>query len=383
MSSSSTDSHKVLVLAHPSQRMEYYTALALRRFIDQTGRECVFVNLPDTILPSVLSESIMSYFPSGRIDTAIAINTSRNHYIGIHDKIGHVLSWMIDGVDWRVDAVDDRDWIIGYVGDFPHAKNIHAMICPVPMSVSYASSGEAPKYGVVFAGNRGDRIMDFIKSDWLRSLLASLKIKHSSIERLALETEAVYERGERINGYCDFERFARINQDLSEQLDLLTKPQLRTFMDIILYWGINERLYRQIVIKWLMELGVDFKVAGCGWEWTGSHSVGFIDGLEPLQSFWKSGRIGLHLNSLENIHHRIWEIAMAWRPCLTRGNASFACDKEFSPETHEKWNLAEIGRLLDHIDGNELKPNMEEVQRPNATGFISKDQFAAILSQCL
>jgi len=361
--------------------MEYYSAFALKRFIELSGQKCLIANIPAFTTGGALLNAIMPSFPSGRIPIAVAINTTRSHYPLLSDKIDHLISWIIDGLDWSGKPVDDRDWIVGYCYDFGYAKHTHPIACPVPMEVYNSSCNIVPSHQIVFAGNRGLPAREWISSEWFMQLIRSYNIPINCIRHLVDRIEYQYEQGERLIGYREFDNFACYDEELKNCLATLLPNDRRTLMNIYLYWGINESAYRQTVVKWIIDLGVDIQIAGCGWEWTGKRSVGFIDGLEALQSFWKSGVAGLHLNSLETSHHRIYEIAMAGRPCLTRGKTAPSNNNNmFIPEEHERWYSYEIRKIMDAITkDNELISNPFIKQTPNITCFKTKHDLELLL----
>lgn len=96
-----------------------------------------------------------------------------------------------------------------------------------------------------------------------------------------------------------------LNQDDLE----LTEKILRLF-----YWRLNDSVYRHVVIEWAMQLGVDLHLYGLGWE---RHPVfkkfaqGSVRHGAELNLAYQAAGANLHLNIMQGMHQRLWEIDAA------------------------------------------------------------------------
>ncbi|MBN1676652.1 MAG: hypothetical protein JXR37_36750 [Kiritimatiellae bacterium] len=89
----------------------------------------------------------------------------------------------------------------------------------------------------------------------------------------------------------------------------------------LLYWRLNDAIYRHVVLEWADELGVDLHLYGRGWEQHprfGKYACGVLEHGDALNKAYNGAKLNLHLNISQGMHQRIWEILAAGRRMLMR-----------------------------------------------------------------
>lgn len=349
----------------PVDRM---VAGALSAYIKDTGRECYILGLGEFTITSKVC--------------LIAINMGRKHIPKtILNKSHCIISWLIDDIDWCGDAANQADLYVGYTHCLcgGNLKRI-PIESPVPFYIKDSEAcGKNNKYDLVFIGNRSDDVYSFLSNPWTRNELKINNIDIKPIIETTHRLEDLYNRGFKICGYKEFEGFIGEDKKIAEQLASLAQEAKHWILDLLLYWGINERLYRQTVVRWLVEMDCNMALAGCGWEWTGK-SVGYIEGQEACHVFLSQGKFGLHLNSLEGNHHRMWQMALAGNKVLTRGHSIHGTGCQLKIEDHQSWWARELDRILIGLECNsEIKENPIANHIPGTIGFESKMDLYNIL----
>jgi len=349
----------------PVDRM---VAGALSAYIKDTGRDCYIYGMEKF--------SIASRF------NLIAINMGRKHIPPNILKGAHgIISWLVDDIDWRDGATDQADLYVGYT-NYLHGDNLKCipLESPVPFYIKDNEiCNKNNKYDIVFIGNRSDDVYSFLSNPWTRNELQVNNIEVKPIIELTHKLEDIYNKGLKICGYKEFETFLKQDQKIAEQLDALTQEARHWVLDLLLYWGVNERLYRQTVIRWLVDMDCNMAIAGCGWEWTGK-SVGYLESQDACNNFLSQGKYGLHLNSLEGIHHRLWQMALAGNKIITRGYGCCGSIGSLKPDDYESWWIAEVDRILNSLDSNAVQEENPIVHyTPGTIGFESKLDLYNIL----
>ncbi len=102
----------------------------------------------------------------------------------------------------------------------------------------------------------------------------------------------------------------------------------------LLFWRINDRIYREIVLEWCDELGMKLRLYGRGWNRhprLAAHAAGVIEHGEELSIAYQAARYSLHLNSIEGTHQRLLEItASGGRPITRIKNKARLISKELA-----------------------------------------------------
>jgi hypothetical protein len=320
--------------------------------------------------------------------TVIAMNQSKSHlcipsWLRLQK---HFMTWKADAVDWKP-GMDYRDLIAGYIEDFEGMAPEHLLKDVDTNPVGYdpdALEDIRPEFDVSLVMNRGMPVGEWLRNEQVQDELKAHNIEHKLAEELGERVSAEYEAGRKVCGLQAFSGFVHEVNGLPEQLAALTVGQRKWVRDIVLYCGINESLYRQTVVKWLCDIGADFRIAGLGWGWLGEkRHIGYID--EPLQirQFYQLGRLGMSLNSHERPHHRIWEIACAGRPCITRGRGEGIPENEFSHHAFNRYLEGKIDRLLRYVESDYQEPfeeDPEEFKYHHVPGFDSREELKELIS---
>ena len=93
----------------------------------------------------------------------------------------------------------------------------------------------------------------------------------------------------------------------------------------VMFWKLNDVIYRHVVLEWCDELGVNMHIYGEGWQdhpRFGKYARGTLAHGEELSAAYGAARICLHLNSAERTHQRIAEIVASGGTVLTRSTTS-------------------------------------------------------------
>ena len=295
------------------------------------------------------------------------------------------MTWLIDEVMWRP-GKDHNDLIVGYCTQFQglmDQKRLVMSTCPVG-DPSPEKLDIKPSFDLALTMNgRGYPPEAYIKQDHLQEMFKRAGVDIKLIYNLHDRLKNTYQQGKKVTGHDAFEEFIKEDIELYEQLERISKAARYWLVNIILYWGLNDCFYRRSVVDWLLELGIDFKIAGDTWEWLGSQSVGHISDPRQLRRFLASARAGVHLNSLECYHRRVWEISLAGRPCIARGASLPGRVDPLDPEEYALWQLAEIQRFLMYVENGytKLEDNPVSNSLPSARGFDTKEELLNLVNE--
>ena len=86
-------------------------------------------------------------------------------------------------------------------------------------------------------------------------------------------------------------------------------------------WGLNDTIYRHVVLEWADEMGVNMHLYGHGWDRHprfARYARGPLSHGTELNMAYQAARINLHLNIAQGMHQRLWEIMAAGATLLLR-----------------------------------------------------------------
>jgi hypothetical protein len=226
----------------------------------------------------------------------------------------------------RMSEGRSRDLLVGYTDQLKAYGYREDRLAPIGMIVNRQifrprelTAAQRERYGcdLCFASNCG------IPTERLvREVLVDLFNEHGYAETQLMDFHdrlwKLYRAGETITGYrqlIDYLGLEGSVQDSAVQL---------------LFWRLNDVIYRHVVLEWLDEYAQDhpafrLHLYGKGWELHprfSKYAKGELAHGEELSVALQSGRFALHLNSIEKAHQRLFEIATSGGRLLLRSSGS-------------------------------------------------------------
>lgn len=241
---------------------------------------------------------------------------------------------------WNRNALKNRrDLIVGYVEQLERYEYLPERLTRIQMRVDpYAGRNISmmptckTKYScdVCFASNRGkptDRILE-------EDLLPYMEKFSFSRETIFLIHDLLWEKyrkGESLINYLELEAFLKGIKGFSGSYFRLSQDQRDNLIEKI-FWLLNDVIYRHSVLEWCDEFGLNLNIYGKGWE---NHPVfskyfqGEIKHGEELRKAYSCAGYCLHLNSMEGIHQRLFEILFSSGQVLMRTRDNLYIERKF------------------------------------------------------
>jgi len=286
-------------------------------------------------------------------------------------------------------AARRRDLLVGYSGQLAMHGYAKERLLPLPMIVNTdlfkprrLTPAQQRQYGcdVCFTSNSG-RPTDIALRDEvvpaLERILTESRARHPAPAApvpVAPLAAAVHDwLWERYRAGFAFTTIPELESALTEHVNrfaaltaALDPDGKHAVMDL-LFWFVNDVVYRHVVLEWLDELGADLRLYGDHWNRHprfARYAGGKIEHGAALSVAYRAARFCLHLNSMEGAHQRIGEILASGGRLLTR-----ACRRPAAPvvpDLVQAWQwlnrrILELG--LEHPDTFQLEALTDPRQR--------------------
>ena len=115
-------------------------------------------------------------------------------------------------------------------------------------------------------------------------------------------------------GATEFQRLEIVFDDSKSSAGTASSKMIADDLFRLFYWRLNDAIYRQVVLEWADELGVDLKLYGLGWETHprfGKYAAGPVAHGPELNVVYQAAKHHLDLNITQGMHQRLWEILSA------------------------------------------------------------------------
>lgn len=262
-------------------------------------------------------ESALRPFPERDV---LVINHTRQSLSPALDKVRHVVSYMQDESTALAGREDEwnrcEDHIIGFTTQarglgYESDRCIETPMFQCPFM--FGESAGVRELPLLFlASNKGD---DPLEHYWRSTIRAMPQLEGKlSAEGAARMLAAMREASMALDRPTTFEglRHAMLAAG-GPVASLWTEFGEFPRFNILMYWHIYERVYRQTVSARLLKAGAPLRVAGDGWR----ANPAFVRVAEPtlprrkLKSYYQGCKWSLHLNSSGGYHHRLAEILLS------------------------------------------------------------------------
>jgi len=208
---------------------------------------------------------------------------------------------------------------------------------------------------VAFAANKGHDPAHYL-AEYVTPLLKMRKIALSPrpLFRCLCALVDFYRAGGKITNPRRLEMFFREDPAFRREYDRLSARQRYFAMNLMLFWWVNEPVYRQEYVGWLVDAGASVRIRGEGWE-SNNRFRSFAEPPAPhgreLSRFYQEGEYALHLNCLECEHQRPYEILMSGARLATRHFDRWGgVQKSFDRKRFVEYQKKAVGRVFDRID---------------------------------
>lgn len=338
---------RVLIPAHGCSQVVRFSARDTATAFERAGWVSELLIIERDLSPWRLIKAIHDFKP----DLFLMINhlrTENDEHLRLYPKNMLFVTWIQDTmptvnrrdtakkwnamatmIDERFSRPRQRDLIVGYTEQLLHfnydktrlGDNMSMIVntnlfCPRKLSAT-----QRAKYAcdVCFASNRSkptEQIIDeelvprLKRFDFTRKTLIEINDSLWREYRMGNSFTSSVELYAAIYPLSSFRaRYEALSQD--DQGNLLQ----------LLYWRLNDPIYRFVVLEWLAELNVNFHLYGTEWDrhpTLSGFARGPIEHGEELSIAYQSARFCLHLNSGEGTHQRLFEIIASGGTPITR-----------------------------------------------------------------
>ncbi len=280
-------------------------------------------------------------------DVLVFINHLRTEDADIYPDNLFVITWVQDTVSlinrtdtasaWNAtaSAVDPglqrsrhRDLIVGYVRQIKKYGYLEDRLCELSMIVNTRlirprtlTQAEKRRFtcDVCFASNAG-KPTDLVIHEELAPVCADYGIDESQLQAFNRHLWERYRDGSAFTTYP----MVRAAIAHIPGLDAVCRNLANDDRDYVvqrLFWQLNDKIYRQVVLEWCIELGMDVHLYGRDWDRNpvfARYARGIVAHGNELSAAYQAARYCLHLNSVEGAHQRLWEIVAAGGTPLIR-----------------------------------------------------------------
>lgn len=221
-----------------------------------------------------------------------------------------------------------RDLIVGYVGELRKCGYPNKRLSDLSMIVDTRrfhpvelTEEQKRKYGceVCFVSNRGKPTERVVEEDLL-PLLEKDGFSKSYLMDVHDSLWELYRHGATFTTYEALTEALNKVKSFQRAFEPLSSEDQNNVVQQV-FWSLNDTIYRFVALEWLDDLGVDLHLHGTNWS---SHprfakyDQSAIPHGEELSITYQAAHFCLHLNPMEGIHQRLFEIIASGGTPLTR-----------------------------------------------------------------
>lgn len=389
---------RIFVIADAREHVSISTAFAFRDIF--STKNVVDIIAFDSGIPI---NATADYIRKEKPDLVVLINILRDAFGGALPGNVRVATWLQDDVSHIVARTGSEsfaktnDLIFGYVQMLQKYGYDSSRCMCFPMLVSPLryddwKKNRTDKKGITFISNRGESIEQYVETisaHWMNRY--NVQIPSAEIIKCAKTLERIYRDGTfgAFHEYAPARAFFMESSAISNFVAKLDKALANEFLNIYMYWGVCERIYRQTYVKWLIDFGVKPEIYGAGWKDNPefseyAHGLVMPNVLGPVYGKYEHS---LHLNSFEGHHQRIYEILCSGATPITRGPVEKAMKepkkfvmsdyRKFHEELVDRFNGFVFDRIKPEHNGSHLFMNTLKLCRV----FNSKSDLKNILKK--
>ena len=302
---------------------------------EAAGWDVQVLNSPAMLTPHYTIKSIHEFKP----DLFLYVNHLRTEVTGVIPDNLFMISWIQDPLPsvnnkeaaekWnRMTVQRKRDLIIGYTEQLkpygyrssrlqPQNMQINTRIFrPRKLSAKQRSNYECD---VCFTSNNGLPVETIVR----RRIAPSLAEEGFS-ETMLMELSEILQAHYRAGKTCT--TYSRLIDTLKSHTDFFARWSAlewarRERVSELLFWRLNDSLYRYTVLEWLADRDIQLHLYGTDWAANpqfAPYAKGHIKHGKELSLAYQTARLSLHLNAMEREHQRPLEIIAAGGTLLTR-----------------------------------------------------------------
>lgn len=331
----------VMMITRADSVVTQYSARDTLNAFRKNGWRTFHLNSALMLTPFALSRRINLEKP----DVLIFINHLRTENTAVYPHNLMFITWIQDTIqsinnrqtaaEWNTHAAQrNRDYIMGYASQLEAFGYDQKRLINSPMIVDTdifkprrLDPSQLKKYScdVMFASRGG-----FPSKKRISELDAEFKqynipVTSQQLEQLHDLLWQQYRTGESFTNYEDLQQIASTVIP-SDFFDPTKNEEQSSHLIQQLFWRMNDLIYRQTVVEWLVEYArdrPDFKLRlyGEGWDQNPAFAefyCGVLPHGEPLSCAYQAARFCLHLNSVEGTHQRLFEIIASGGTPITR-----------------------------------------------------------------
>ena len=324
-------SKPLLILAADGSDLTASSARGLAAVLNSVGMAATWATTTVGDMCSRMLVDINGALRKTKPDVVVAINHTRASLSPALDKIQRVFSWMQDeavSIKPELSRLWNNhkcgDWILGFteiakVCGYDPARLTQ---CPLPQDPAvFQSGGSAEGPDFLFASHKGEDPAMYLSTEVFRAmpqLRAMLDERHT--DELVATLRGAVAAGHRFNSFEDVYKLVAAKGGCLAALFDNFKDVPR--FQILMYWHVADRVYRQEVLSWFLKAGGRLDVVGRGWAANPRFQANALP-MEPrdqLARLYHRARWSLHINSMVGYHHRLVEILMSRGRPLVHGN---------------------------------------------------------------
>lgn len=320
---------RLLVPSCPWSTVVQYSVRDACKAFERAGWETRIITAPTMMTSFYVAQLIHEFKP----DIYLYINHLRTETLGVVPEELMMVSWIQDTLPYvndhdvatkwnEVASQRKRDLIVGYIGQLKPYGYLEDRLVELNMIVDTEvfrprelTPEQIEKYGcdVCFASNAG--------------LPTERRVKERLVplfDELGLAEATLMDYHDRLWEHYRAEQTITTYQQLIDFLSLDATPEDEVVQ--LLFWRLNDVIYRHVVLEWLDDYAQahpDFKINLYGNEWDqhprfAKYARGPIEHGEELSIAYQAAKRCLHLNSVEGVHQRVFEVVVSGAHLLTR-----------------------------------------------------------------
>ncbi len=334
---------RFMTITCPWSTVVQYSARDLCGNFEAVGWETRHLNADGMLTPYYLATQLNEFKP----DIFLFINHLRTEakdaypdnmlfitwiqdFCPLINKVETAKSWNETALaaDPATGSIRKRDFMVGYVHQLMKYGYPEDRLIPLNMIVN----PEIFKPREIGRLQRDKYACDVcFASNWVRSIeesiseeLAPALSQFGMSEPLLLAVH--HHLWDRYREESSFTSYPELEAELM-RIDEFRTPYIalsddeRDQMIQLLFWRINDSIYRQVVLEWCDEAGANLRLYGRGWERhprLAKYAAGVLKHGEELSIAYQVAGHSLHLNSIEGTHQRLLEITASGGRPITR-----------------------------------------------------------------